>query len=54
MVIIFVFFPVGRILTNAIQDEEGNYGFNLFLEKITSKNIWGLSCLTSEMNCGVA
>ena len=54
MVIIFVFFPVGRILINAIQDEEGNYGFNLFLEKITSKNIWGLSCLTSELNCGVA
>ena len=54
MVIIFVFFPVGRILINAIQDEEGNYVFNLFLEKITSKNIWGLSCLTSELNCGVA
>ena len=54
MVIIFVFFPVGRILISAIQDEEGNYGFNLFLEKITSKNIWGLSCLTSELNCGVA
>ncbi len=54
MVIIFVFFPVVRILISAIQDEEGNYGLNLFLEKFTSKNIWGLSCLTSELNCGVA
>ena len=34
MVVIFVFFPVGRILINAIQDDEGNYGFNLFLRKL--------------------
>ncbi len=54
LVAAFVFFPVGRILINAVQDDEGQYAFSLFLEKITSPNIWGLSCLTSEFNCGVA
>jgi len=54
MVTVFVFFPVGRILINALQDDEGNYVFSLFLEKITSHNIWGLACLSSELNCGVA
>ena len=50
----FVFFPVVRILISALQDNEGNYIFSLFLEKITSHNIWGLSCLNSDLNCGVA
>ena len=54
MVTVFVFFPVGRILINVLQDDEGNYVFSLFLEKITSHNIWGLSCLSSELSCGVA
>ena len=50
----FVFFPVGRILISSLQDDQGNYIFSLFLEKITSRNIWGLSCLTSDLSCGVA
>ena len=25
-----------------------------FIEKIISPNIWGLSCLTSDLSCGVA
>ena len=54
MVTAFVFFPVGRILINALQDDEGNYVFSLFLEKITSHNIWGVACLSSELSCGVA
>jgi len=54
LVTAFVFFPVGRILINALQDDEGNYVFSLFLEKITSHNIWGLACLSSELSCGVA
>ena len=50
----FVFFPVGRILINALQDDEGNYVFSLFLEKIISPSIWGLDCFSSELSCGVA
>ena len=40
LVTFFVFFPVGRILINALQDDEGNYVFSLFLEKIISPSIW--------------
>ena len=54
LVIAFVFFPVSRILISALQDEEGNYIASLFLQKITSPTIWGLDCLSSNMNCGVA
>ena len=54
LVTTFVFFPVGRILINALQDDEGNYVFSLFLEKITSHNIWSLACLNSDFSCGVA
>ncbi len=54
MVTAFVFYPVGRILINSLQDDEGNYVFSLFLEKISSHNIWGLACLNSDLSCGVA
>jgi iron(III) transport system permease protein len=54
LVAIFVFFPVGRILINSLQDDEGNYVFSLFLEKITSHSIWGLDCFSSNLSCGVA
>ena len=50
----FVFFPVVRILINALQDDEGNYVFSLFLEKIISPSIWGLDCFSSGLSCGVA
>jgi len=54
LIVTFVFFPVGRILISALQDDQGNYIASLFLEKIISPNIWGLSCLTSDLSCGVA
>ena len=54
LVTVFVFFPVGRILINALQDDEGNYVFSLFLEKIISHSIWGLDCFSSNLSCGVA
>ena len=54
LVVTFVFFPVSRILINAVQDADGNFVFLPFIEKFTSINIWGLSCFTSNLNCGIA
>ena len=54
LIIIFVFFPVGKILISALQDDQGNYIFSIFIDKITSRNIWALDCLTSNLSCGVA
>ena len=54
MVTAFVFYPVGKILINAVKNDEGDYAFSLFLEKISSYNIWSLACLNSDFSCGVA
>ena len=54
MVTAFVFFPVGKILINALKNDEGEYVFSLFLKNISSNNIWSLACLNSEFSCGVA
>ena len=54
MVTAFVFYPVGKILINAVKNDEGDYAFSLFLEKISSQNIWSLACLNSDFSCGVA
>ena len=54
MVTAFVFFPVGKILINAVKNDEGDYAFSLFIEKISSNNIWSLACLNSEFSCGIA
>ena len=54
LVVTFVFFPVSRILINAVQDADGFFVFLPFIEKFTSRNIWGISCFTSNLNCGIA
>ena len=54
LVTAFVFYPVGRILINAVKDDQDNYVFSIFLENISANNIWSLACLNSELNCGVA
>jgi iron(III) transport system permease protein len=51
---LFVFFPVGKILTSAVQDNAGNFAPGLFLEKFLDESIWGLACVTSNLRCGVA
>ena len=54
LVTVFIFFPVARILLSAFQDNDYNYVPLLFFEKLFSRNIWGLGCLTGRVNCGVA
>ncbi len=54
VVAIFVFFPVFRILVSAVQDNDGAFAFNLFVEKFTDNRIWGVGCLGGDVRCGVA
>jgi iron(III) transport system permease protein len=54
LVAAFVFFPVGRILTSALQDNDGLYSFAAFLERFTERKIWGLECTYSSVSCGAA
>jgi iron(III) transport system permease protein len=52
-IIIFVFFPVARVLSQSVWGQDG-WMFDTFVSKITDRSIWGLDCITSTLNCGVA
>ncbi|MBS7803159.1 iron ABC transporter permease [Rhizobiales bacterium TNE-4] len=52
-IILFVFFPVGRVLSQSVWGPDG-WMLDTFISKITDRSIWGLDCLTSSLNCGVA
>jgi len=54
LVLLFIFYPVVKILFSALLNEDGGLAPVLFLEKLTSTRIWQLSCLNSSLNCGVA
>ena len=54
LVAAFIFFPVVSILASAFQDNDYNFIPYLFVEKLFSRDIWGVGCLTANVNCGVA
>jgi iron(III) transport system permease protein len=54
LIVLFVFFPIIRILMSAFQDNDGNFAPLLFVSKLFDRSIWGLDCLTSSLRCGVA
>lgn len=54
LIILFVFFPVAKILVSAFQDNDGNFAPGEFIAKFFDRSIWGLDCLTSSLRCGVA
>ncbi|WP_046864342.1 ABC transporter permease [Microvirga massiliensis] len=54
LITLFVFYPVLRILTSAVEDDAGHTSLSVFVGKLFDPSIWGLDCLTSNLNCGVA
>ena len=50
----FIFFPILQMLASALRDDAGVYSLWVFVDKFTSRKIWGLACLTSTVGCGVA
>jgi iron(III) transport system permease protein len=54
LVAAFIFFPVTQILLSALQDNEGNFLPSVFFAKLFASKIWGLGCVYSNVNCGVA
>ena len=50
---VFVFYPVMHILVRAFE-VEGGYSLTEFFPRFFSADIWGLGCLISQYNCGVA
>ncbi len=51
---IFIFFPVGRSLFAAVEDAQGRFAPALVVERLFTKDIWGVDCLGGGTRCGVA
>lgn len=54
LVIVFVFFPVSRVLVAAVQDDTGAFAPHQFWAGFSKGEIWGLDCMLSSLACGVA
>ncbi len=54
LVTVFIFFPVLRILSGALQDTDGSFAPALFAARFIDARIWGLGCVLEGSRCGVA
>ncbi len=54
IVTIFVFFPIINMLLSAFIGEDKAYSTSVFVEKITDRRLWSLSCVTGGTKCGAA
>jgi iron(III) transport system permease protein len=54
VVALFVFLPVGMVLTGALRDGEGAFAPLHFLTQLTDARIWGVACTYTALRCGVA
>ena len=51
---LFIIFPVTKTLYGAFLNEEGRWSFGAIFQRIGNERIWGLSCITGGVRCGVA
>jgi iron(III) transport system permease protein len=51
---LFIFFPVATILRSALVGQDGAFAPSAFAARLFDSSIWGLGCLTENVNCGVA
>ena len=54
LLLLFVFYPVGKSLISAVQDPQGRFVPGLAAERLFTADIWGLGCLGGGTRCGVA
>jgi len=54
LLLIFVFYPVGKTLVAAVQDSQGRFAPWLAAERLFTEDIWGVGCLGGGTRCGVA
>ena len=54
ILILFIVFPVSKTLVSAFLGEQGAFELAVFLKRITTDRVWGLSCLSGSTRCGVA
>src|SRR3989442_1577783 len=54
LVVVFVFFPVSRVLVGAVEGSRVAFAPREFWAKLSAREVWGLDCLGSSAGCGVA
>ena len=54
LLLLFIFYPVGRSLVAALQDSSHAFAPALAFERLTAPDIWGLGCFGGGTTCGVA
>lgn len=54
LIVLFVGYPVVRILASAFADNDGGLALGGFVGKFFSASIWGVECLGGGKACGVA
>jgi iron(III) transport system permease protein len=54
LVALFVFFPIAMVLASAVEDNSGHFAPAEFLAAFLDRSVWGLDCVHSELQCGVA
>jgi iron(III) transport system permease protein len=54
LLLLFIFYPVGRSLVAALRDSGGAFAPGLAVERLTAPDIWGLGCFGGGTGCGVA
>ena len=54
LLLLFIFFPVGKALLASVQDAKGNFAPGLAAERLFTADIWGIGCLGGGTRCGVA
>ena len=54
LVAVFIFFPVARILLQALENNDGAFSFAAFVARLTTEKIWGIACIAGATRCGVA
>ncbi|MCX7322899.1 MAG: iron ABC transporter permease [Hyphomicrobiales bacterium] len=52
-VLLFVFFPVAKVLASAFLDKTGALDLGLTATRLAAPDIWSLACLTANASCGV-
>jgi iron(III) transport system permease protein len=54
LLILFIFYPIGRALIAAVLDASGHFAPRLVGERLLTEDIWGLGCFGGGTRCGVA
>lgn len=54
LLLVFVAYPIGRMLLAAFIDQNGNWVASHAFERFFNADVWGTGCITGSVRCGVA